>query len=304
MLSHSHEKIFSDRNSQIFMNSSDFSYYFPQEDVNHYDFSHFNYVALEIAYDSCRESNLEPKGYYYENGVIHVLFYYKASCGVCAPEYYYYMLEIDKSIQDAIVDINYHSTNDPHCDPDIAYKPIIYLYPEEDMNVEVSLGNPDYLTITYPEYKDGWNYFVKKDGTIIDTNTSFEYYSLFWEGNHHVSKKHNVGFVVKNSDTLSFLEEKLRILGLNDKEAQEFIIYWYPKLKQSPYNYIYFETMDEINEYMPLSITPTPDSIIRIQMDYLPLKEPINVLEEKLSSPQRNGFTVVEWGGSIIEEIK
>ena len=53
---------------------------------------------------------------------------------------------------------------------------------------------------------------------------------------------------------------------------------------------------------MPLNVNPTPDTIIRIQMDYKPLEEKINVKEQKINTPKRTGFTVVEWGGSIIKD--
>ena len=53
---------------------------------------------------------------------------------------------------------------------------------------------------------------------------------------------------------------------------------------------------------MPLIIKPTPDTVIRIQMDFKNLDKPIKVKEQKLLSPKRNGFTVVEWGGSIIKD--
>ena len=66
------------------------------------------------------------------------------------------------------------------------------------------------------------------------------------------------------------------------------------------YNYIRFETLDEINSYMPLIIEPQPDTLIRVLMDYKPLDKKINVNEQQLSTPIRNGFTVVEWGGSEI----
>lgn len=52
------------------------------------------------------------------------------------------------------------------------------------------------------------------------------------------------------------MEEKLAILGLNDREAEEFIIYWLPKLQENEYNYTIFASMDEINENMPLGIFP------------------------------------------------
>ena len=87
----------------------------------------------------------------------------------------------------------------------------------------------------------------------------------------------------------------------NDKIIEEFIIYWLPKLEENEYNLIRFENLESINEQMSLDINPTPDTLIRIFMKYKPLKNKIEIKEQELSSPVRNGFTVVEWGGSLIK---
>lgn len=105
------------------------------------------------------------------------------------------------------------------------------------------------------------------------------------------------GFVVKGEDSAAFLEEKLEVLGLNYKEAEEFIIYWLPKLEANKYNYIRFATLEEIEENMPLSVSGNPDSVIRVIMEYKGLEQPIKVKEQNLTTPERTGFTVVEWGG-------
>ena len=274
---------------------------FPDKDILGTDFSKHDYVVIAINTNPCSESNFHPTGYYIEEDVIHVNIEYEASCGVCAPEYLYYLLELEdgENYNDVIVD--YKAINNPNCDPMVAYKPIIYFYPTEKTDITVHLGNEEYLTTSYPIYKDSWQVTAYPDGTLKDNNGR-EYYGLFWEGDHHIAEVHDVGFVVKGEDTVSFLENKLKVLGLTDKEANEFIIYWYPKLKENAYNYIYFETLEEINHYMPLEVTPKPDSIIRIQMDYKPLDKPITVQEEMLTTPKRNGFHVVEWGGSIIKD--
>ncbi len=52
---------------------------------------------------------------------------------------------------------------------------------------------------------------------------------------------------------------------------------------------------------MPLEITPKPDTIMRVLMEYKPLNEKISIKKQKLSTPKRRGFTVVEWGGSEIK---
>ena len=107
----------------------------------------------------------------------------------------------------------------------------------------------------------------------------------------------NEGFVIEGKDTINFLEEKLKYLGLNDREINEFIIYWIDKLENNKYNYIRFRCTEEVNNYMPLEFSEKPDTLIRIIMDYKPLNEKINVKEQELESTIRNGFTVVEWGG-------
>lgn len=96
--------------------------------------------------------------------------------------------------------------------------------------------------------------------------------------------------------TADFLENKLKKLGLTDKEANEFIIYWLPLLEKNKYNLIHFAT-EEYNKQAPLEILPKPDSLIRILMVYKPLSKPVTVNQQQLITPDRKGFIVVEWGG-------
>jgi len=182
-------------------------------------------------------------------------------------------------------------------------KPIIYLYPESDTNVSVSLGYSNKLTCSYPKYtNNGWKVLATPNGDLIDLSNNRSLYSLYYESqsvsNFSVT---NEGFIVKGAETSKFLEEKLAILGLTEHEAEEFIIYWLPKLEANTYNYIRFATMEEINKNMPLNINPTPDSIIRVLMTYKGLDKPINIKEQVLESPSRNGFVAVEWGGTEIK---
>ncbi len=179
-------------------------------------------------------------------------------------------------------------------------KPLIYLYPEQEMEVNVKLGNPENLIHTYPKYESGWNVLAKPNGDLIDLKTRKNLYALYWEGNIKNQSNIKEGFVVKGSDTIKFLEEKLEILGLTEREANEFIIYWLPKLENNKYNYIRFQTIEEIEENMPLNINPTPDTVIRLVMEFKKLNNPIEVTEQVLETPARNGFVAVEWGGTEI----
>ena len=184
----------------------------------------------------------------------------------------------------------------------VTYKPIIYLYPTEEMNVNVKLLLKDNITVSYPKYVDGWNVIAKEDGTLIDLDTNKELYSLYYECD--IEKVFNIeedGFVVEGKNVAEFLDEKLEILGLNSKEREEFIIYWLPKLEANKYNYIRFATKEEIDNNMPLEITPVPETTIRVLMTFKGLDELIDVKEQELTRVERSGYTAVEWGGTEIK---
>lgn len=179
-----------------------------------------------------------------------------------------------------------------------AAKPIIYIYPEEEKKVSVKLKNPEKLTCSYPRYENEWNVLAKPNGDLIDLKTNRKLYSLYWEGLNTTKSNFNEGFIVEGDNVAKFLEEKLEILGLNERETEEFIVYWLPLMEKNKYNFIRFETIDEINENMGLEINPAPETLIRINMNFKGLRKPIKVEEQKLEKVERKGYTVVEWGGT------
>ena len=181
-------------------------------------------------------------------------------------------------------------------------KPIIYIYPQEETEVSVKVGYPENLTCTYPKYEDGWNVIAKPDGTLKDVKTGRNLYALYWEGIRNKEGNIEEGFVVKGKNVASFLEEKLEVLGLNERESEEFIVYWLPILEKNDYNFIRFYEKEEIDEMMPLEINPEPESLIRVLMGWKKLDKNIEVKEQKLEKVQRTGYTVVEWGGTEIRD--
>ena len=107
----------------------------------------------------------------------------------------------------------------------------------------------------------------------------------------------STGFVVKGSDTATFLQEKLSFMGLTPREYNEFIVYWLPQMQSNEYNLISFQG-EMYENYAMLNITPAPDSILRIFMAFKPIKEAFDIPEQELKPFERNGFTVIEWGGT------
>lgn len=185
-------------------------------------------------------------------------------------------------------------------DPNVAYKPVIYLYPEEETEVSVKLDLNGKLTCTYPEYKDGWKVTAAPDGTLIDANGQIYNY-LYWEGDTYTNYDLSKGFCVKGEDTAKFLEDALKKLGLTRREANEFIVYWLPLMQDNPYNIISFQT-DIYTDAAKLDINPSPDTLIRVFMAWQPTESYVELPEQALSAPERNGFTVIEWGGTEIKK--
>lgn len=183
-------------------------------------------------------------------------------------------------------------------------KPLILLYPTSDTLINVTLKYAPGFSATYPEYsseKQGWSVQAHSDGTLKNFSSNQDTYGLFWEGNpwstiYDLSKS----FVIKWSELRNFLYNKLTEIGLNTKEKSDFIMYWYPKLQQYSYIQITFAGKD-YTDTAKLNITPTPDSLLRVFMVAKPLSEYKEIPEQKLSKFERKWFSVVEWGGTIVQ---
>ena len=184
----------------------------------------------------------------------------------------------------------------------VAAKPVIYLYPEQetDVHVELELTEAE-LSTTYPKYNNGWDVTAYPDGSILNKTDGTHHKYLFWDAvNCRTRYDFSKGFCVAGSDTESFLKEKLTYMGLTEEEMNEFIVYWLPLMEHNKYNLISFQS-DVYTDSAKLNITPTPDSMLRVFMAYVPLEEAVDIEPQQLSTFERNGFTVVEWGGSKIQ---
>ena len=166
-------------------------------------------------------------------------------------------------------------------------KPVIYLYPEETTEVSVRLDYSGELTCTYPAYQDGWTVVAAPDGTLTDQRGQ-TYNYLYWEG------------CIAGADTAAFLEDVLAQLGLTRQEANEFIVYWLPRMEGNPYNLITFQ-QEAYTESAKLTVTPTPDSVLRVFITWNPLEKPVDVPAQTLPAVERQGFTLVEWGGTEVK---
>ena len=194
---------------------------------------------------------------------------------------------------------------DPGMVPGVG-KPVIYLYPQKEqrVQVQVEIKNGHFVT-TFPKYdeqKKGWDVIASPDGTLKNVADNQEYSYIYWTGTSAALKPDlSEGFLVKGEDTAQFLRKTLKQLGMNAKEYNEMIVYWLPYMERHKYNLIKF-LGKEYTDIASMKISPKPDSTLRVFMVFKEVSADTKVKEQKLPATfKRNGFSVVEWGGSELD---
>ena len=78
-----------------------------------------------------------------------------------------------------------------------------------------------------------------------------------------------------------------------------FLEFWLPRMQDAPYYKIGWHGKNVMDQLAPLSLSVRPDRIVRILMDFEELDTPIAAKPQIFRTPERKGFTVVEWGGVL-----
>lgn len=183
-------------------------------------------------------------------------------------------------------------------------KPVIYLYPETTSSFEVSVEPKGEMAFTYPEYKENWSGTMQPNGDLEINGEVYNY--LFWESKQKMdalNPKETSGFIVDGKNITSFLEDKLNQVGFTAKERADFITYWGPQMQKHEQVFVTFHQDMDCNQFAELDISPTPDNLHRFYMswgEYSGLHVPET---QDLTPFQRNGFTVIEWGGQEVPTI-
>jgi hypothetical protein len=208
-------------------------------------------------------------------------------------------------------------------------KPVIYLYPTKTTDINLKFDSKMQLDVDIPKYSEakGWNVRAEPNGQLQDLQTDltdckqFEssngkpkfgqeyalqscvqnnYPYIYWAGNtSQPYPQINSGFVVSKQDLEATLKSKLSYIGLNQKEINDMLEYWLPQMlnKNKPYYRFSLIQTQQLDKLFPMTITPKPDSSIRVFLDWQELDTPIQITEQQLVAETRNGYTMIEWGG-------
>lgn len=269
-----------------------------EQELSESDFKNNSYIVVFDENDCSSEKEINKINY--SDKTLEIEYMTHNICGLCMLHTDVYYYKINKITDKVNIKTKTIKGKDEECDPDVTYKPILYLYPDQDMFVSVKIENKNNIITSYPKYDNGWYVLVSSDGIIHYQDR--EYYALYWDEYNSTEVDFSEGFYVNKSDALSFLEEKLDYIGLTNREANEFIMYWLPVLEQNEHSLVYFELTDEREKNNKLNINPEPDSLLRINMHIKKVSGYTNIKEQELERFTRNGFTVVEWGGTIHKE--
>jgi hypothetical protein len=205
-------------------------------------------------------------------------------------------------------------------------KPVLYLYPTKPTQVQISFKGEMQFTTSIPTYHNTWNVLAQPNGQLKDLQPQYtdcskidstkkgseyaaqacannQYPYIYWAGNSIYKDYPQItkGWYVPKADLASFMNNKLNELGLTSKEKTDMLEYWLPEMqaKNAPYYRVSFLQTQEMNEMIPMNISPAPNTLFRVFLDYQPLtKKPATPIQpQNLTKVQRNGFTVIEWGG-------
>jgi len=187
--------------------------------------------------------------------------------------------------------------DEEECDSCVTfYKPNIYIYPKENMQLTVKLSFPQggNVVTSIPTYGNGWNISVDTTGWIDD-----QYPYLFYESKQPYISQKNAGWTIKRADLEVFFRENMKNYGFYGREIQDFIEYWIPRLTDFEYYNIYPQTSELIDDAVVLSFSKFPDNLLRL---YYVVEGRNSLYNNTLNEPiietqfERKDYFVTEWG--------
>lgn len=183
-----------------------------------------------------------------------------------------------------------------------ALKPNIYLYSNEETEAKVTFDVPQWLRVSDPLYEGSWQARVLGDGGIVMEDGS-EHGYLFYESEtqpFYFQKEEGwrIGAETRQEQFRSILEA----YGFNEKETLDFLEFWVTRLDPGEDYMMYPQMTGTVDRAMPLTVVPACDSVFRLWFTFEKASEMTDVKEPEIVEAERSGFTLVEWGGIILDE--
>lgn len=172
-------------------------------------------------------------------------------------------------------------------------KPNIYIYPTRPITFSVNIIFPlgGNVTKSIPEYNNGWNVTIDKNGLI---NNELNY--LFYESKQPDLFQVKKGWCVAQADLKTFFKGNMGLYHFSDSEITDFIEYWIPKLTEYNYYLIYPQTNEIIDKTIQLNFSTKPNHVNRLFYGITGTNVNAKIEEPPIVDFKRDGFFVMEWG--------
>lgn len=175
----------------------------------------------------------------------------------------------------------------------MVYKPNIYIHPQAETNLCLSVSFPmgGKIVQSIPQYNNGWCVNVKPSGLIDNT-----YQYLFYESKQPDIFQYTQGWCIAKADLKSFFETNMAAYNFSASEIKDFTDYWIPLLADSPYYAIYPQTNPTINRIIQLNFSAAPHNTGRLFYGVVASDQPLQLNAPVVEPFARSGFYVMEWG--------
>lgn len=177
-----------------------------------------------------------------------------------------------------------------------ARKPNIYIYPTENIELEVKINFPQGGEVieSIPDYGEGWHCMVDTNGIINE-----DYAFLFYESKQPDIWQNSEGWTIKRSELEGFFIENMTQYGFRGHEISDYIDYWIPRLTEFEYYRIYPQDSEIINKVVQLDLSVQPGNILRL---FYVIEGAKSLSEKVLEEPNvdssfsRTDYFITEWG--------
>ncbi len=176
----------------------------------------------------------------------------------------------------------------------MAFKPNIYIYPKNNINIKVDVSFPKggRIVVSIPEYLNNWNVKVDSQGKI---DNKYDY--LFYESAQPNQWQYNTGWIIEKKKLLIFFQNNMKTYGFDNKEIKDFTDYWIPKLNEYKYYLIYPQEKQNIEKLIQLKFSIKPDNLLRLFYAIKGSNKIEQINEHKINSNfKREDFYITEWG--------
>lgn len=216
--------------------------------------------------------------------------------------------------------------------PIMARKPVVYLYPTEPIvatvHVKLLRGATFSCLVPSPRLYGGaatpttawWRVLAHPDGLLEQAAAPGDaavlrtpadaaappmppIASLFWEAEDFTvaCSRAPPPACLRGADAGDWLLRALARVGLSPREATECAVFWALRCAAHPWVLVTFLPQHELDAVAPLTVTPRPDTTLRVFLVIEGAREPragaTDALPPAVEVARKGVYVCVEWGG-------